>query len=144
MPTAERKYPSCLFFPRDSNAPFFPSRCRLRSRQRVYEDYRSLCDRDERLCHSKYTFLETPWSGKYQFGTSSLLESPDPYPGHAIKVLTTARVSMLPLYLTSLLQIIRTRPFNSHPAVLLFFYIDCDCDGLPAPSTLQHTPIGFY
>lgn len=31
LPTGEPKYPSCSFFPRDSTAAVFPSRCRLRS-----------------------------------------------------------------------------------------------------------------
>ena len=87
-------------------------------------------------------FRETSWSGKYHFGAWPLLESPDPYVRHATKVLTTTRVSMLPFCLTALLQIIRPRLFNSHLAVLLFFYIDCDCDGPPARSLLQRTPIG--
>ena len=131
-----------LIFPTDSNASVFPSRRRLRSQPRIHEDFRSLCDCDVSPYHSKYTFLETSWLSKCQFRTSSLLELPDPYLGHAIKVLATTRVSMLPPLPHFSPANYSAHPFDSHPA-LLFFYIDCVWNGPPASSILQCTRIGF-
>ena len=132
-----------LIFRTDSDASVFPSRCRLRSQPRVHKDFRSLCDRDVSPCHSEYTFLETSWLSKHQSRISSLLELPDPYLRHAVKVLATTRAPLLPPLPQFSPATYSAHPFDSHPVVLLLFYIDCVCDGIPAPFILQRTHIGF-